>query len=809
MNVWQDIRYGARTLVNSPGFATTAVLTMALGIGVTTAIFSVCDAMLWKPVPLPHLETLVAVLQGIPDDPNHWNTATAADIEDIRRESTSFSGLASWQGGLANLTGSAGEPERVSQALVSANFFDVVGVQPSRGRAFQPGEDQPGREREVILSDGLWHRRFAADPDIVGKSIRLDDENYTVTGVMPANLDFPMTTEVWTPMALTPAQRVSRRAQTVQSIARLKPGRTVKQAESEVAGIAARLEKLYPDSNKGRSFLVWPALKFLVGYETQQYLVMLLGSVLFVLLIACANVANLQFARATGRSREVAVRRALGAGRGRIVAQFLTENLLLSIGGAAVGLLLAKWGIRMMQAGMPAEVQRYILGWNEIALDSRALLFTMIAAVASGILAGLSPAWQCSHPDLTGALKEGGRSSSSGKSRQRLRNVLVAGEVALAVVLLAGASLMVRGFRSVLQNGAAMQPSTLLTLRLVLTPTKYRDSRQAAEFYRQVVDRIQTLPGVRSATAISALPYSTHSNGRNFAIEGRTVESGNPPNGMYQVASPEYFETVHVPLRAGRFLNAGDGADAPKVAVISERMAARWWKSESPLGKHIKIGDADSKSPWMTIVGVVGDMPHDPYDRAPRRTLYVPYQQFPALWMDIGVRTAGDPLNAASAVAAAIHSIDPEQPISEMQTMGKSIHDRAIGLNYMAALMGVFGGIALLLAAIGVYGVMAFIVSEQTHDIGLRMALGAPRTSVMRSIFGRGMLTAAAGLAVGMPLAYGFARLMSSLIFGVTANDAATFVGIPLALIAAVSLAIYVPAHRAMRIDPILALRYE
>jgi putative ABC transport system permease protein len=809
MNPLQDIRYGARMLVKSPGFAITAILTMALGIGVTTAIFSVCDALLWKPVPLPHLESLVTVLQGSPQDLQQWDSATPADIEDIRRENTTLGSLASWDGGLANLGASGGEPERVIQTLVSANFFEVVGVRPARGRAFQPGEDQPGREREVILSDGLWRRRFAGDPGIVGQTIRLDDEPYTVTGIMPASYDFPLATEIWTPLAMTPVQRTSRRAQILRSMARIKPGRTVQQAESEISGIGARLEKLYPDSNKNRHFVVWPALKFLVDYETQQYLVMLLGSVAFVLLIACANVANLQFARATGRMREVAVRRALGASRERIITQLLTESVLLSIAAAGLGLLIAQWGMKVMQNGMPPEIRRYILGWNDMHLDSRALLFMLAAAIASGILAGLSPAWQGSQPNLTFALKEGGRSSSVGRARQRLRNILVVSEVALAVVLLVGASLMVRGFRTLIKNGEALEPSTLLTLRLAITENKYPEKHQVAEFYRQVLERINAVPGVRSAVAVSALPYADHSSGRDFTIEGRPVEPGDQPSGMYQVASPEYFRTLHIPLVAGRFLSPSDGADAPKVAVISQRMAQRWWKNETPLGRRIKIGESDSKNPWMTIVGVVGDVMHDPYDRAPRRTLYLPYQQAPSLWMDIGVRTAGDPLQAAPAVTAAIRSVDPEQPITDMRTLEKSIHNRSIGLNYMAALMGIFGGIALFLSAIGVYGVMAYLVSEQTQEIGLRMALGAQRGSVLQMIFRRGLTTIGVGLIIGLPLAYGFARLMASLIFGVTNTDATTFVGIPLALMAAAALAIYIPARRAMKIDPIVALRYE
>ncbi len=809
MNLWQDIRFGARSLRHSPAFLITAVLTLALGIGATSAIFSVTDALLWKPVSLPHMETLVMVLERVPDSPHDADNITPADLDDIRRDGTSLADIAHFQYGSANIVGGGNEPERVSQALVSANFFDVMGVQPALGRAFQPGEDQPGREREVVLSDKLWRRRFGADRAIVGRNVRFDDQNFVVSGVMPASYDFPIATEVWTPLAQTPAQRSSRKSDSLVAVARLKPGRTIAQAESELSSIAARLAASYPETNKTRRFMIWPAHRFLVDYETEQYSLMLLGAVLFVLLIACANVANLQFARATGRLREVAVRTALGASRWRMITQLVTESVLLSLAGAALGLLIGKWGLMAIKNGMPPEIERYIVGWKSMQLDSRALAFTLAAAVAAGILSGLAPAWQCSRPNLTDSLKEGGRGSSVGRGRHRLRNILVTAEIALAVVLLVGAGLMVRGFKTLVDTGARLEPATLLELRLALTDKKYHEPFQRLSFYRDVLTRIQALPGVRNAAVVTAMPYSDHSSGRVFTIEGQTADPANLPQGMYQVAGASYFETLHVPLLAGRFLNERDGPDAPKVVVISQSAARRYWRRESPLGRHIKLGAADSANPWMTVVGVAGDMPHNPYDREPRRCLYVSYQQFPALWLDVGVRAAGDPLLLAPAVMGAIRAVDPEQPITDVQTMAKAIHNRAIGLNYMAVLMGVFGVLALVLSAIGVYGVMAYMVSEQTHEIGIRVALGAPRPSVLAMVFRKGLWTIGTGLAIGLPAAYAMARGMSALIFGVTANDPDTFIGITVTLLAAAALAIYLPAQRAMKIDPIIALRYE
>ncbi len=809
MSVWQDVRFGARTLLKSPGFAVTAVITMAVGIGVTTSIFSVCDAMLWKPIPLPHLETLATIVERVPGDVNDFNQTTPADTDDIRAQSSAFAGMAEWQTGLANIAASRVEPDRALQALVSANFFSMAGVQPSRGRAFRPGEDQPGHESEVILSDSFWRRRFGADAGIVGTVIHVDDKPCTVIGIMPARFEFPLATDIWTPLALKPAERASRDFQELSIMARLKPGMSITQAAAEVDAIAGRLAAAHPETNRNRRFQTWPLLRLMVDYETRQYLTLLLCSVLFVLLIACVNVANLQFARATGRLREVAVRRALGAGRWRVTTQLVTESILLCLAGAALGLLIAKWGVNAMRIGMPPEVARYVLGWNDMSLDGRALAFTLAAALVSGIVAGLAPAWQSSGTNLVSTLREGGRGSSAGGSHKRLRNLLVGAEVAMAVVLLVGAGLMVRGFRAMLNNGAALDPSTLLTLRLTLTENKYGDKSHRAEFYRQVLDRIRALPGAISAAAVSALPYSNHSNNRQFAIEGRQVERGNEPHGMYQAASAGYFEMMHIPLKQGRLLSASDGASAPKVAVVSEHMAQRWWPNDSPIGRHIRTGTPGSEGPWLTIVGVAGDVAQNAYDREPRRLIYVPLEQDPPLWMDIGVRTAGDPLRLAPAVSAAIRSVDSEQPITELRTMERQIHDRAIGMNYVAVLMAVFGGVALLLSAVGVYGVMAYLVSEQTRDIGIRMALGAQQANVLGMVFRHGLTVTGVGLAVGLVLAFGFARLIASLVYGVSATDPATFVGIPLSLLAATALAIYVPARRAMKIDPIVALRYE
>jgi putative ABC transport system permease protein len=529
-----------------------------------------------------------------------------------------------------------------------------------------------------------------------------------------------------------------------------------------------------------------------------------------VLLIACVNVANLQFARTLGRTREVALRTSLGASRRQLVAQFLSESVLLAVGGGLAGLALASWGVAAIQTSMPADEARFIPGWNQMSLDGRVLAFTLLVTLATGLLAGLAPALQCSQPNLARTLNEGGRGSSSSRSKHRLRDILVAAEVALSVVLLVGATLMARGLSSVAGNARMFEPSTLLTLRLAITEQKYPAAADVRAYYRDVLEHIGAIPGVESAVAVTRLPYRGHDSSIPLTIEGRRPEPGRQPEALYQAASPNLFRTLHIPLRDGRLLSPSDKADSLPVAVVSAHAARTWLPGESsPLGKRIRVDRTDGPAVWTTIVGVVDDVPYDAYDRVPRDVLYVPYAQERLRFMDIGVRTHGDPRRLAHAVSAAVHEVDKQHPAANVQTLDEVVQHRTLGLFYVVTEMAMFGVIALILSSIGVYGVMSYLVARETHDIGIRIALGAQRSTVMGTLFRRGMATAGVGLGLGLLAAFIMARVLASVLFGVSAGDAATFVAIPLALAAAAALAIYIPARRAVRIDPMDALRSE
>ncbi|HUB81354.1 MAG TPA: ABC transporter permease [Bryobacteraceae bacterium] len=808
MTLWSDLRYGARLLRKSPGSTAISVVTLAFGIGVTTATFSTADGMMWKPIPLRDIGQMAVVLQRVAGEPDNYNWNALGDLSDIQKRTHAFTSMAWWVDGRANIVGAGGEPERVSQYLVSPNFFDVMEQQPAIGRGFLPGEDEPGRDRETILSDALWRRRFGADPAIVGQNIRMDDASFLVVGVMPPKFEFPKTAELWTPLALKPEDRQVRDHTQVMVVGRLRPGYTAAAADAEVAGISAQLEREYPATNKGRRYGVMAVQDFLVGYYNRQYLNLLLGAVVFVLLIACANVASLQLARALGRGREIALRTAVGAARGRLVRQLLTESVMVAVAGGLFGLLVASWSLQAILGAMPPDVARYVSGWNEIRLDGRALGMTLAASLLAGILAGLAPAFQCSRPNLAETLKEGGRGNSSSRGRHRLRAILVAAEMAMAVVLLVGAGLMARTFRSVANASASLEPKSLLTLRLAITETKYHEKVAESAFYREVLDRIAALPGVRMAAAASAMPYTQHSIGYRYEIEGQPGDPAHLPEGEYEAVSPSYFATVRVPLRNGRLLQISDGREAAPVAVIDELAARRWFPNADPVGRRIRqSGDKDAR--WMTIVGVVGNTVQSVYDRGPRAMLFVPFEQQPHTWMDLAVRTAGNPLVLAPSVTAAVRAVDREQPVTDVATMQTLVEHESTGILYVAGMLAVFGILALGLAAIAVYGMMAYLVNEQTQEIGIRMALGAPRNSVLLIVFRRGLAMTLAGIAIGIVLAFGMARLMAALFWGVSASDPLTFVGIPLVLIAAACFAIYVPARRAVHTDPMVALRYD
>ena len=804
----QDLRYAFRMLIKSKGYTAVAVLALALGIGANTAIFSVADAFLLKPVALPNLENLAVLMERAPHQTANWTSVSPANYLDWQRQSRSFAALSPYEWDDANLTG-AGEPERIMIARAAANFFAALGAKPMLGRVFLPQDERSSQNQTVVLSYGLWQRRYGADRAIVGQTIKLDGLSRTVIGVMDKKFNFPVSIEMWVPWTMDPQESQVRGRHYLEVLARLNPGVSIRQASAEMTGISRRMAQQYPETNRGWDAQVIPIKYFVTGDLTYRYTLMLMAAVGFVLLIACANVANLQFARGAARQREFAVRTALGANRWRVVRQLLTESIALSLAGAAVGLALAEWGVELILSYMPADIARFIAGWYEIGLDARAFAFALGLAVLSGIVSGLAPAIQSSRPDLNETLKESGRGTSAGRSRQRVRSVLVVSELALALVLLIGAGLMVTGVKSLLAVRQPYDPQHVLSIQVNLAESKYKDRQTRAAFYGRVLEQLRSVPEIEAAAMVRSLPYGEGHRIVQLAIEGVPVEKGEYRSAQSETVSADYFSLMRIPLREGRMLGERDGAESLPVAVVSERMARRYWPGASALGRRIKAGAADSDQPWLTIVGVVGEIQYDWLDREPPPVLYRSYRQAAEGWTTLAVRTHGDPMRVVTAVRSQVAKVDPDQPLAEIKTLDRVMTDAVLGLSYVAVMMTVLGVIALALSAIGVSGLMAYAVTERTHEIGVRLALGAQRDSVLRMLVGRGMLLAAIGLGIGLTGSIFIARLLSSLIFGVSATDWGTFGGV-LAAMAAVSLAAsYIPARRAAKLDPTIALRHE
>jgi len=808
--LWQDLRYGARMLVKKPGFTLIAVITLSLGIGANTAIFSLINAILLRPFDFYDLDRLVSVFGTAPQHGAELSGIAPADFADLRRQQTVFTDLAALRWSNSNLTG-AGEPERVQNAEVTAGFFRLLGKEAVLGRAFLPEEEQEGRGQVAVLGYGLWQRRFGADPKIVGATISLDEKAYTVIGVMPENFTFPKPVELWTPLALGKESWNERRWQSLSVVARLKAGVELGQANAEVETLAQRLTTQYPQTNSGRGATVRLLSRSANGEYNEVFLNLLMTAVGFVLLIACVNVANMQLARASSRSREMAVRAALGAGRLALVRQLLAESLLLGLLGGVCGLLVSFWLLDYIRGSIPLHAVRYISGWEDVRVNNRVMIFTLVVSLASSVVFGLVPALQSSKPDLNEALKEGGRSDGAGAGRQRLRKALIVAEVALALALLVGAGLTVKGFaRLTEKKHQGFDPRHVLTLRATLPPSRYAEGRQIAAFHRQAQERLSALPGVESASLASFLPGSDSWDSIEFQIEGQPATlPGQKREITYQKAGAGYFQTVRIPIIKGRAFSASDGEDAPRVAVISEAMARRYFPNEDPLGRRVKVGAVESTPPWYTVVGVAGDVSRFMFDRETPPMLYLPNQQVPDREAYFVIRVSGEPMAAVPAVRAQIAALDNKLPLYEIKSHEQVITDELAGLGLGSELMAMFGALALALAAVGVYGVMAYAVSQRTREIGVRMALGARPRDVFRLIAGQALKLTALGLAIGLPVAFALGRMMTGALFGVIALEPLTFIEFTLLLTGIALLAGYLPARRASRVDPMAALRQE
>ena len=804
----KDIRYGIRSLLKRPGATVIALITLALGIGVNTAIFSAVDSVLLRPLPLKEPERLVSIWeQGLREGVSQ-NEVAPANYFDLRSQNQVFDGVGAFGDLSINLTGE-GEPERLEGQVVTANVLSILGVQPALGRTFLPEEDQVGQHRVVVLSDALWQRRFNRDPSIVNRTITLNGESFTVVGVMPRGFFFPLReTELWLPWAMEPEEASGRGDHYLRLVARLKPGTTLERANADLTSIAGRLSTEYPRTNEGLGFVANSLHQDYVGNLRLPILV-LFAAVGLVLLIACANVANLLLAQATTRRKEIAIRIALGARRWTIVRQLLIESLLLAAGGGLLGVLGAFWGVQGLSKILPESLSKL----QDVNLDTRVFLFTLAVSVLTALVFGGVPALLAARAKPGNTLNEVARDVAGGSSGRNMRRVLVVSEVALAVVLLVGAGLLVRSFQRLRQVDTGFATENLLTMRMVLPTPKYSKPEARRAFYDELLLQVKDIPGVEATGVISFLPLSFSGINFSFSIEGRAAPGDMElPMALYRVVSPDYFRAMGIPLQRGRFFEVHDKAESSPVIIVNRRLTEQFWPGEDPVGKRLKIGPIDSPNSWTTIVGVVGDVRQAGLYGEQKLELYVPYAQERRGFVaprDLVVRTKGDAASLAGAVRQAVWAVDKDQPVSNVRTMDQVFAAAISRERFQALLLGMFAALALVLACVGLYGVISYSVAQRTHEIGVRVALGAQPADVLRLVIWQGMLLTFAGLVVGIAVGSVATRVLSDMLYGVTTRDPLTFVGVPAFLLLVACLACYIPARRATRIDPLVALRYE
>jgi putative ABC transport system permease protein len=800
------IRHSLRALAKSPGFTAVAALALAFGIGANTAVYSLADVLLFHPLLLPDLNRVITVI-GTEKTAKGFDAVSPADFLDYQRNSRTIDHLAAASGANLNLTG-VDEPERLNATRVTAGFFEGLGARPMLGRVFLDAEYSAGQDRVIVLSHNLWTRRFASDPQILTRTIQLDGAMYRVAGVMPNDFCYPPQTDLWVPMTISPQMQRERVAGILSVVGRLKSGVSLAAARSEIASIAARIAEQFPESHAQRTARVELLREYVSGNLVADFTRMLLGCVVFVLLIACSNVANLQFARVSARAREIAVRTALGAGRFRVIRQFLTESVLLGLVGGAGGIILAYWGLRLMRPAIPPAVQRELPGWVHLGINNQVLWFTLIIAVLTGLVSGIAPAWIGSRANLNEMLKDAGRGSSAGRKQHRLRSILVGAQIVLALVLLIGAGLIGKGSRLVSDPAPGIQPEKALTMHLTLSASKYSGAPEISHFEQRLLQSLRALPGVTAAGIVSNIPYSGAFANVDFTIEHHeNTQPGARFNALNQRASPDYFRALQLPLRAGRAFTESDGSESTPVAIISRNFALRYFPGENPIGQRVKIGLASDTSDWLTIVGVVSDMRINPFDKFNRPVLYRASRQTPPRSFHVLIRSSGDPQALAAAARAQISAIDPNQPVDKFMTLDALFNEQLSGFRFLAVLMAIFGFIALFLSTIGVYAVMAHSVHERTHEIGVRMALGAQEGDVVWMVVRRGLITTAAALSIGLPATLALTRLLANVFFGVNEFDPPVFAIGLIALTAAATLASYFPARRASRLDPLITLR--